>query len=371
MASIKKRENGKYRARYRDEAGREHAKHFTRKVDAQAWLNEVTAAVVTGAYADPKAGALTFGAWFVQWSERQVWVPSSARSADLVRRTVSFSDVPLSKLRASHLEHWVKSMQSDGLAASTIGSRFQTVRAALKAAVRDRRIATDPSQGIRLPRRRSRTAALEVATSEQVGAVIAASEPGMRAFVGLCAFAGLRLGEASGVRAEDVDFLRRRLRVERQVQRVPGGPCEVRAPKYESVRTVYLCDELVGMLAQHVETVPMLGDEGYLFTTFAGPIPPTTVSNRWHSATKAAGVQGLKLHALRHFYASGLIAAGCDVVTVQRALGHKSASVTLNTYAHLWPTAEDKTRAAASGLASAALADSLRTEGGDRAAHLH
>jgi integrase len=68
--------------------------------------------------------------------------------------------------------------------------------------------------------------------------------------------------------------------------------------------------------------------------------------------------------ALRHFYASGLIASGCDVVTVQRALGHSSATVTLNVYSHLWPTAEDRTRAAAGDLMAAAFgaaADSLRT----------
>ena len=69
----------------------------------------------------------------------------------------------------------------------------------------------------------------------------------------------------------------------------------------------------------------------------------------------------MRLHDLRHFYASGLIAAGCDVVTVQRALGHSTATTTLSTYAHLWPTAEDRTRSAASGLAAAALADSVRT----------
>ena len=43
------------------------------------------------------------------------------------------------------------------------------------------------------------------------------------------------------------------------------------------------------------------------------------------------------LHDLRHFYASGLIAAGCDVVTVQHALGHSPPTITLNTYVHLWP----------------------------------
>lgn len=67
------------------------------------------------------------------------------------------------------------------------------------------------------------------------------------------------------------------------------------------------------------------------------------------------------LHSLRHFCASGLIAAGCDVVTVQHALGHSSPMITLNTYSHLWPKAEDRTRAAASSLW--ALADQPRTDG--------
>jgi integrase len=60
------------------------------------------------------------------------------------------------------------------------------------------------------------------------------------------------------------------------------------------------------------------------------------------------------LHDLRHFYASGLIVAGCDLVTVQRALGHQSAVVTLSTYGHLWPTAEDRTRAAGASLMASA-----------------
>jgi integrase len=65
------------------------------------------------------------------------------------------------------------------------------------------------------------------------------------------------------------------------------------------------------------------------------------------TTTAAAGVSGVRLHDLRHFYASGLIASGCDVVTVRRALGHASATTTLTTYSHLWPSAEYRTRAAA------------------------
>jgi hypothetical protein len=73
MASIKRRPDGQWRARYRDDAGKEHARHFARKVDAQRWLDEVTASMVTGAYVDPKAGRITFAEYFAGWAQRQVW----------------------------------------------------------------------------------------------------------------------------------------------------------------------------------------------------------------------------------------------------------------------------------------------------------
>ena len=89
------------------------------------------------------------------------------------------------------------------------------------------------------------------------------------------------------------------------------------------------------------------------------------VSLTWRQVRKAAGLDGYTLHDLRHSYASGLVASGCDVVTVQRALRCPSATITLGVCEHLWPTAEDRTRAAAGDLMAAALgarADSLRTE---------
>jgi integrase len=73
-------------------------------------------------------------------------------------------------------------------------------------------------------------------------------------------------------------------------------------------------------------------------------------------------VTGVRLHDLRHFYASGLIADGCDVVTVQRALGHAKASTTLDTYAKLWPSGEDRTRRAASSHAQQVLGNFTGTQ---------
>lgn len=74
-----------------------------------------------------------------------------------------------------------------------------------------------------------------------------------------------------------------------------------------------------------------------------------SVGYSWRKARDGAGVDH-RLHDLRHFYASGLINAGCDVVTVQRALGHDNASVTLTTYSHSWPKADDRTRKAATAM---------------------
>jgi integrase len=194
---------------------------------------------------------------------------------------------------------------------------------------------------------------MTIPAPDMVRRILDASEPRFRAFVGLCAFAGLRLGEAAALRVDDIDFLRRQVHVSRQVQRLNGGAVDIRLPKYNSERTVHIPDALIEMLSQHVA----LGL--YSAGLFAGvdDVPPhqNTIGYRWRTTLSRAGVEGVRLHDLRHFYASGLIASGCDVVAVQRALGHAKSTTTLTTYAHLWPTAEDRVRDAAARLAAEVL----------------
>lgn len=363
MASIKKRADGVWRARYRDDAGKEHARHFARKVDAQRWLDQVTAAVVTGNYVDPKAGTITFGKYFEQWSARQVWVPGTVLAMKLAASSTTFGDLPMKAIRRSHIEVWVKTMDAT-LAPGTIATRFNNVRAVFRAAHRDKIIGTDPTEGITLPRKRHAAAAMTIPSPTDVGTLLAVADVSFRPFIGLCAFAGLRLGEAAAVKLDDIDFLRRTLSVSRQVQRAGKQEVEIRAPKYGSERVVFIPDGLVAMLAAHVEHIGVR-PQGWLFVG-AGSNPPhqNTITYRWRKTLRDAGLSGIKLHDLRHFYASGLIAQGCDVVTVQRSLGHATATTTLTTYAHLWPTAEDRTRRAADALMAAVLADpadSVRT----------
>lgn len=365
MASIQKRTDGRWRARYRDADSKEHAKHFARKIDAQKWLDEVTASIVTGSYVDPRAGKVTLQSFFDEWATRQIWTNGTTRAMVLSVKCTTFADVELGRIRPSHVETWVKKLDSDGLAPSTIRARFINVRSVFRGAIRDKLISADPSLNIRLPRTRKAEHAMRIPTPEEVGRIMASADPWFRPLIGLCAFGGLRLGEASAVQLTDIDFLRRTLHVSRQVQRPIGLPPEIRAPKYGSERLVHLPDALVTMLARHVEHHGVGGESQWIFPRTENlPAHANTISEWWRAIMRAEDLVGLRLHDLRHFYASGLIASGCDVVTVQRAMGHATASTTLNTYSHLWPTAEDRTRAAAADMMRESMpvsADSVRT----------
>ena len=72
MASIAKRSDGRWGARYRDAAGVEHSRHFTRKVDAQHWLDTVTTAVTSGTYTDPRRSRITVSDWSARWLATKV-----------------------------------------------------------------------------------------------------------------------------------------------------------------------------------------------------------------------------------------------------------------------------------------------------------
>jgi len=222
MASVDKdptRTKTPWVVRWRDESGRQRKRGFPRKIDADRFRAQVEHQLQSGTYVDHAAGAVTFAAFFAEWSSRQVWESTTDRAMRLAARSVTFDKVSVRQLRRSHVEAWVKAMQTKGLAPGTVKTRFNNVRSVLRAAVRDRIIAADPAVGVTLPRTRRVEAAMLLPTAAQVRALFEAAEPAFTAFIALCAFAGLRLGEAAAMQVSDIDFLRRQVEVRRQVQR--------------------------------------------------------------------------------------------------------------------------------------------------------
>jgi integrase len=350
----------RYRARWVDDDSNERSASFASEKAAKTHLRQVA----RGEYAST-AGKLTFKQYVDIWSPTQVWAPGTVKKVDQAMDSVTFADVQLDRLRPSHLQAWVKVMTDKPLAPNTIRSRFDHVRAAIRAAVADRVIPFDVTTTVTLPRPRRAEAAMVVPTTTQVGEALHRAPERFAAFVAVCAFGGLRLGEAAGLRVSDINFMRREVHVRRQAQLVNGGGVDIRPPKYGSERIVYIPEDLVQILSEHVRTqIPGDDPDRWMFPGGGGgdPLHQNSAGYLWNRTRDKAGVS-FRLHDLRHFYASGLIAAGCDVVTVQRAMGHGSASLTLNTYSHLWPKAEDRTRNAAAQMLNEALtADRVRTQ---------
>ena len=208
---------------------------------------------------------------------------------------------------------------------------------------------------------------MRILTADQARAVLEAAGD-FRPFVEVCLFAGLRLGEAAGLQLGDVNFLRRTIDVRRQVQGATNKAARLVPPKYGSERTIYVPSELVDALAAHVGREGVARpDEQVFLTPLQRLWHRNNAGEEFRRIREAAGLgDDVTLHTLRHTFASNLIAAGCDVVTVQRALGHSQPSITLNVYSHLWPSAEDKTRTATAAFMASVTgnADSVRTDPG-------
>lgn len=346
MSSIQRHRGSKWRARWRDPDGHDRSKVFDRKVDAERWLVSVEHRILTGEYVDPHAGKVTVREWCEEWRQRQVHRASTAAQVESYFRLHVYpvlGDRQLRSIRPGDVQAWVTG-RTAVLAPGSVELVYRHFAGAMKAAERDRVIARTPCDQIRLPK----VAKREVVppTIEQVEAIAESMQDRYRAAVVLAAGAGLRLGEVFGVQADRIDFLRRQIRVDQQLVTPGNGPAVLGPPKTaSSVRTVPLADVVLEELAEHLRRFPPV--EGFVFTTeLDRPVRRSTFQSAWARATKGAGAQEVRFHDLRHHYASALIAEGCSVKAVQAALGHASAVETLETYAHLWPSDEDRTRAA-------------------------
>ena len=362
MASIDRRPNGKWRARYRlHPGGPQRARHFDRKIDAERFLVGVQGQLLDGSYLDPAAGKVTFGEYASSWQAAQVHRATTVAQVDAHLRNhvlPVFGDRSIGSIRPSEIQAWVRGC-AGVLAPATVEVVFRIFSAILADAVADRLVVRNPAKGVRLPKKP--TDAIVPPTVEQVESVRAELPERYRALVTLAAGTGLRQGECFGLTVDRVDFLHRSITVNRQLVLVGSGPPTFGPPKTSaSVRAVPLPDVVGLALAHHLERWPT-GDDGLIFTNDRGEALRRNRFNEvWRAARASAGANALRFHDLRHFYASLLIAHGESVKVVQARLGHASASETLDTYAHLWPDNEERTRAAVDGVLGANLPNSIQ-----------
>lgn len=346
VASIQKRPDGRYRARYRDSAGKEHARHFELKREAQKWLDEVTTSVLTGMYVAPKAGRITFEQYAREWQQAQVWRPSTGAAVKTAinRLNKIIGTRTLESLTRDDVVALVKRLD-DQYAPSTVTLTYSYAATILGDAAKARRIPVSPCVDIKLPQRAEKT--IVPLTTDQVDALQQAMPPNLRASIFLGAGLGLRAGEALGLTEDRIDFDKREVSIDRQLARIKDGATLFGPPKTpKSRRVLPLPDSIAAVLREHLEHFDTSPD-GLLFLGARGaPASASTYYAKFKAAAHAAGLDDVRFHDLRHHCASLLIHNGASVKLVQEFLGHKDATETLNTYAHLWPNSDESARAA-------------------------
>lgn len=301
--------------------------------------------LMTGAYVTPERAKVTVEEYAVAWLARMgpTWRPRTLAlvAGNLEKHIVpALGGRPLGSVKRADVEAFCAGL---ALAPSSVRTVHQHLGQLLGAAVEDGLIVRNPAQRARLPRLDGRKA--EPVPLEVVERLTGALPDWMRVVVPLGIGAGLRQSEVSGLTVDRVDFLRRTLRVDRQLPtRVDGEPVLVPPKTASSVRTVPLAQFVVDALAAHLAEHPV-GPHGLVVARSDGlALDSNRWGHPWRRAAKKAGVPGLRFHALRHTFASTLLSRGVSVKAVADWLGHASPAITLSTYAHLMPADEQVAR---------------------------
>jgi integrase len=149
------------------------------------------------------------------------------------------------------------------------------------------------------------------------------------------AYTGVRFGEMAALRVSRLDLRRNRAVIIESVTPVQGHGLVWGSTKTHQRREVPIPAFLVAELEHHIAGK---SPDELLFTTLRSgePLRVSTFRKQFGAAAEAIGVPGLHPHQLRHTAASLAIASGADVKVVQQMLGHASATMTLDTYGHLF-----------------------------------
>lgn len=355
----------RWRARWRDETGRRRSKSFATRDEAEVELAAIVGDMARGRYVDPEISSITFAEYSERWFAAREYSPLT-RVGTRYRMNLYimpfFGRRRLRDITPSVVQAWNVEMRDRGLSPSTRALAFGFVLSVLAQAVDDGLLARNPaaSRTVRPPRR-VRTK-VEPWPLERVQAFREQLPPRWRILVDLGALAGMRQGETFGFSVDDIDWSAGVVHVRRQVLGFPSSKSAFALPKYSKQRAIPAPERLLDALDDHLRLFPARevtlpwGDlDGDLVShplvassREGGPAAKNYMSQMvWRPALQRAGIEMIRAngsHALRHHYASMLLAAGESILVVAERLGHSDPAFTLRTYTHVMPGSEQRTR---------------------------
>ena len=329
--------------------------HTTSKREANERLAKLIASWSDGNV--PPTGRLTVAEHLANWLTTRKTAGRAPKTiwsyGTMIRLHIapSIGHMQLTALRPQHLEAHYAAELGRGLAPRTVAYQHAIIRAALRHAVRQGLIPRSPCDQVTAPT--VYTEEQKVLTPEQAAHFLDVLH-GHRLyalfFVALST--GMREGELIGLRWSDVDFAGRRLMVRVQRQYEQGeGMVERPTKEHRGTKVIELTDDEVAVLQQHRKRidaeradltdrfgVDVWQDYDLVFPSAVGtPLSPSNL-RRLHQATLAkAGLEGVKVHGLRHTAATLMLSADGRVLVASRRLGHADPATTARMYGHTLP----------------------------------
>ena len=294
------------------------------------------------------ASGETTGAYLARWIEAVRPRLRPATQREYARHIRSYFtpllEVPLTALTPGHVERVMADMTARGLSPMTAAHARATLRRALHDAQRDGLVGRNVASLARPPRVTRRE--MHPLSAAQVREMVEATrDDELGPLWALAVGSGLRLGELLGLTWQDIDPAQ--LVVRRAMARGHDGGWALAEPKTtRSRRTIMLPaiarDALSRRKTRQEADRQAAGSAwqdrgGLVFTDAVGrPLKPPDVSDEWRRTRRRHGLT-VRLHDLRHTFASLLLGAGAPLKVVSDALGHSTIAITADTYAHVTP----------------------------------
>ncbi len=357
--TIRQRPDGRWEARFTVGRDPGTGKQIQRSVygstqkEVRQKLAQAVAEVDNGTYQAPSK--MTVGQWLDIWQKDYLGgvKPFTAQGYEKNVRVYikpALGAIKLDALNAHTVQKFINDMgkpheDKPPLLPKTVRNAHGVLHKALQQAVKVGYIRFNPADACELPRLERKE--INPLDSDAMAAFMRAiGGHRFEAIYLTMLFTGMRRGEAFGLLWDCVDLDKGTIRIDRQLQNIPGRPGEFRliSTKNGKGRTITAAPFVVELLKKHrarqlrdrLKSGPLWQDHGYVFCNEVGEhLSPSTVYHNYKEIVASIGLPDLRLHDLRHSYAVASLRAGDDVKTVQSNMGHHTAAFTLDVYGHV------------------------------------
>lgn len=336
MASITRRPNGRYKVSYRDPDGGQHSKTLRTLREAQRFVVHIEQALEDRTWRDPKDGKRTLATVAETWIGRKARLkPGTLKGYRIAidkHIAPTLGDMQVARIEAQHIDKWLNDLRDKGVGETAVVRAFRVLGSIIDLALEYRMISASP-----MPREKPRMPdpkAMRFLSRSEIDTLAQVIDPRHRTWLYTMSYTGMRWSEAAGLKVKRIDTMRRRIEITEQLVET-SGVARVQTPKTKNgTRSIPIPKWLTDLL---VEQVAGKDQDDWVFATKSGTHlrPADFWANTWKPALRKAGLQGLRIHDLRHSHVALLIEQGEDPKTISERLGHHKPSFTMDRYAHV------------------------------------